>query len=112
VPPAKGKEPVSSPPAVDGWPFDAAQAASLRDGAGLPPAKSIDLGNGVQLELVLVPAGTFVMGDPAGAADEHPLTPVQVEKPFYMGRIEITNEQFAAFDPEHENGVIDQHNKD
>ena len=30
----------------------------------LPPTKTLDLGNGVNMELVLIPAGKFVMGTP------------------------------------------------
>jgi hypothetical protein len=30
----------------------------------LPPTKTLDLGNGVDLDLVLIPAGKFVMGTP------------------------------------------------
>jgi len=31
---------------------------------GLPPTKTIDLGNNVTMEMVLIPAGTFTMGTP------------------------------------------------
>jgi formylglycine-generating enzyme required for sulfatase activity len=30
----------------------------------LPPSKTLDLGNGVKMELVLIPAGKFIMGTP------------------------------------------------
>jgi hypothetical protein len=38
--------------------------AAYAQRAGLPPTKQIDLGNGVTLDLVLIPAGQFIMGTP------------------------------------------------
>jgi len=70
------------------------------------------LGGGVKLELVLIPAGEFVMGDPAGWADEAPQTRIRIDRPFWMGRFEITNDQFAIFDPTHDSGFISVFNKD
>jgi formylglycine-generating enzyme required for sulfatase activity len=42
------------------------------------------------------------MGDKDGQPDEFPLTTVTIEKPFWMGKFEITNEQYAQFDPSHD----------
>ncbi len=52
-------------------------------------------------EMVVVPAGSFVMGSPAGERDrthhEGPQRTVQVNVPFAAGKYEITRVQFAAF---------------
>ena len=95
-----------------GWPFDAAEARRRQVAAGVPPQTKVELAPGVTLDLALVPAGEFVMGDAAGCADEQPQTVVKIKKPFYMGACEITAEQFAAFDPAHDNGYISVFNKD
>jgi formylglycine-generating enzyme required for sulfatase activity len=64
--------------------------------------KTVDLGGGVALRLVRIPAGRFVMGDAGGEPDEWPLTRVVIDKPFWMGAGEVTNEQFRRFDPQHD----------
>ena len=52
------------------------------------------------------------MGDAAGEADEVPVSRVKIDKPFYMGVVEITNAQYAAFDAKHDSGVISMTSKD
>ena len=47
-------------------------------------------------DMVLIPGGTFVMGDMAGDADERPPHEVSVDA-FFIDRFEVTNTDFAAF---------------
>jgi formylglycine-generating enzyme required for sulfatase activity len=52
-------------------------------------------------EMVVVPAGTFMMGSPDDEKDrqrdEGPVHRVEIKQPFALGRFEITLDQFAAF---------------
>jgi formylglycine-generating enzyme required for sulfatase activity len=52
-------------------------------------------------EMVVVPAGSFVMGSPEGeqgrSADEGPQHVVAIARPFAAGKFEVTVDQFAAF---------------
>jgi formylglycine-generating enzyme required for sulfatase activity len=72
--------------------------------------------NSLGMEFVRIESGTFSMGyDGAelpkdvtdkswlafGDADERPVHDVTVSRPFYMGVVEVTNEQYEAFDPDH-----------
>jgi formylglycine-generating enzyme required for sulfatase activity len=86
---------------VPGWPFDAAEAQK-RQAAGGPSMRTVDLGNGLKLELVRIPGGTYAMGDPAGYPDERPQAAVTIDRAYWMGKFEITNEQYALFDPTHD----------
>jgi formylglycine-generating enzyme required for sulfatase activity len=74
--------------------------------------KEIDLGEGLAMKFLLIPAGTFVMGDLAGFEDEWRQAVVTIPRPFYLGRFEVTNRQFAAFNPQHDSGYIDARGKD
>ena len=58
-----------------------------------------DLGNGVSLEMILIPAGKFVMGSPKkekGRWDDETQHEVTLTKSFYMGKYEVTQEQWEA----------------
>ena len=109
--PAKKPDPIVPPPepapekvVCPGWPFDAAEA-KRRQSAAAQTTRSVDLGGGVRLEMVYVPAGEFVMGDKDGTSDERPLARVRIDRPFWMSRFEITNRQFQQFDPAHDSGL-------
>ncbi|MGD0090939.1 MAG: SUMF1/EgtB/PvdO family nonheme iron enzyme [Planctomycetota bacterium] len=67
---------------------------------GLEPAISLGLGNGVKLELVLIPAGKFVMGSPETEKDrrnDETQHEAEISQPFYMGKYEVTVAQFGRF---------------
>jgi formylglycine-generating enzyme required for sulfatase activity len=70
-----------------------------------PGTLAVDLGGGITLDLVRVPAGEFVMGQGDGAADERPCAVVKVARDVWIGRCEVSNEQFTRFDPAHESGL-------
>jgi len=96
---------------IEDWPFSAEQAAQMQKLAGTVD-KTLDLGGGASMQFVLIPPGKFVMGLADGFADESPQSVATIERPFYMGRFEVTNAQYACFDPEHDNGVINERWKD
>jgi formylglycine-generating enzyme required for sulfatase activity len=72
------------------------------------PIDQAALNRNVTLKMVPIPAGSFVMGDAAGFEDEHPLRPVEIEKPFWMLTTEVTNEMYALYDPLHDSRHIDR----
>ena len=58
-----------------------------------------DLGQGIKLEMVLIPAGKFMMGSPESEnargiyETQHEVT---LTKPYYMGKYEVTQEQYES----------------
>ncbi|MEE8451934.1 MAG: SUMF1/EgtB/PvdO family nonheme iron enzyme [Thermoguttaceae bacterium] len=101
-------EPVAAPRPLNlgliDWPFSAEKAAEKQTALG-DVRRTIDLGGKLTLELVLIPSGLFVMGSLDGPGDERPRTKVHIEKPFWIGVHEISNAQYARFDPRHDSHV-------
>ncbi|MGA2257867.1 MAG: formylglycine-generating enzyme family protein [Thermoguttaceae bacterium] len=66
----------------------------------LPKEVTVDLGNAVKLEMVLIPLGEFKMGSPDSDKDaypgEKPQHRVRITKPFYLGKYLVTQKQWET----------------
>ena len=82
-------------------------ACSRQDEAGAKPQRTVDLGGGVTMELILIPPGTFDMGSDKWQPAEKPVHKVTLKKAFYIGKYEVTQEQWQAV-----MGANDSHFKD
>lgn len=94
----KNNPPLTNVPKQTYVPWDGKE--SVTDYArrhGLQTTRTLTLGGGVNLELVLVPAGRFTMGSPESESDrksdeiQHQVT---ISRPFYLGKNEVTQKQF------------------
>jgi formylglycine-generating enzyme required for sulfatase activity len=65
-----------------------------------PKQVTVDLGKGIKLEMVLIPAGEFMMGSPVSDKDgfdwEKPQHRVRITKPFYLGKYLVTQQEWEA----------------
>ena len=80
-------------------PANAMPAPAIPAG-GLPPGLSAPddatFVNSIGMIFVLIPTGEFMMGSNAGDYDEKPVHQVRISQPFYLGKYEVTQEQWQA----------------
>lgn len=73
---------------------------SAQEKEDLPQSFTEDLGNGVKLEMLLIPKGGFLMGSPDSDSDadddEKPQHRVEITQEFYLGKYQITQGQWQA----------------
>jgi formylglycine-generating enzyme required for sulfatase activity len=81
----------AAPPSVSAQPVE----TKIRAGDARAPSLTVDLGNGVKMEFVPVQAGSFQMGSDKND-DEKPPHRVTISQPFYLGKYEVTQEQWQA----------------
>ena len=74
--------------------------------------KEIELAPGIKMTFVRIPAGQFVMGSYRGQSDTRPTAKVKIDKAFWMGELEVTNQQFNVIFPDHDSRFVDQQWKD
>ena len=92
-----------------GFPLPPAEASRLQEANPAGARQVIDLGNGVKMPMAWIPSGEFVMGGIDGAPDERPRSLAGVSRPFWIATTEVTNSQYAQFDPQHDTRYIDMH---
>jgi formylglycine-generating enzyme required for sulfatase activity len=77
-----------------------AAPTSPSESAANPPASAARerITNIIGMEFVLIPAGSFTMGDDGESADddEKPRHRVTISQPFYLGKYEVTQMQWAV----------------
>ncbi|MCY2940743.1 MAG: bifunctional serine/threonine-protein kinase/formylglycine-generating enzyme family protein [Planctomycetota bacterium] len=73
--------------------------STLAKSLNLPAEEKVNLGNGVSLDMVLIPAGKFMMGSPASEVNRYPNETqheVTLTTPFYVGKYEVTQDQWQT----------------
>lgn len=96
---------------VKGWPFAPDRVKEMLTDEK-ETVKVLEIAPGVQMTFVRIPAGEFVMGSYHGEPDTYPTTKVKIDKAFWMGELEVTNQQYNTIFPQHDSRYVDQQWKD
>lgn len=104
--PAAVLEPAPIPDIATFPSFAEEEAPAPRPAPAACDIVSIEIANGVTLEMVPVQPGTFTMGSDQGYPNERPAHTRVIETGFLMGRYEVTNRQYQCFDPAHDSGLV------
>ena len=92
TPPQPRGIPSIKQPAND-WAFSPQQAMARQVSLG-DYQDAIDLGNGIDMPMMLIPSGEF-----ASASDQ---TKIRINDPYWISAYEITNQQYQLFNPSHD----------
>ena len=109
--PSKSGDAVPTPARESGPTPEPSDVSEPTKGPGIPTRRTVKIGGGIMMDMIFVPAGSFMMGSRLTAADtaaryggseesytdEQPHHRVRINSPFYVGRHEVTVAQFKRF---------------
>jgi formylglycine-generating enzyme required for sulfatase activity len=101
VPEFKESQAAVTPPTPEKSSVQTVSASSVPPPSVALPRRTVTLPGAIQLDLVQIPAGSLEI--PQEKADSK--RRIATEKPYWMGVTEITNEQYACFDPKHDSRI-------
>jgi formylglycine-generating enzyme required for sulfatase activity len=111
-------KPVARPPvevSCPDWPLTTEQATTLQAGTGGEIRRNEVLVErkgrtpAIAIDLVRIPAGSFVMGANDDAPDAYPPHKATIERPFWMSAREVSLALFRLFKSSHDNGTFNGH---
>ncbi len=82
-------------------PFDAEEARAHQQAWAEHLGVEVEIENSIGMKMTLIPPGEFMMGSPESEegrwGDEGPQHRVRITRPFYLGKYQVTVEEFRAF---------------
>ena len=97
---------------INRWCFDENAAKEMQQQTAPQADFSIEIKPGVSMKFVWIPAGTYMKGTDNGRRYAENHKEVNIDKGFWMGELEVTNQQYVALNPEHDSRYIGQQWKD
>lgn len=94
------------------WGFDSSVAQRMQQDDVKNVEKVIEIAPGISMTFVWIPKGAFVCGTDCGSRGLTDYRKVKIDKGFWMGKLEVSNEQYRALCPNHDSRYIGQQWKD
>ena len=97
---------------VKKWSFDVQTATRMQKEASPAPEKVVELAPGISMRFVWIPKGSYMKGKDTGSLYPVDYAKASIDKGFWMGCMEVSNEQYKVLCPEHDSRYIGQQWKD
>lgn len=94
------------------WCFDSGTAIRKQKNEKNNPRMSLQITPEIRMDFVWIPAGEYMMGRDTGGKEPEKYQKRTIERGFWMGTLEVTNQQYEALCPEHDSRYIGQQWKD
>lgn len=90
---------------VKNWPMK--NAADVQTWLGCY-RKTIEIDDGIYINMIKVPAGKFIMGSTRNK-DEMPKCEVNIDRSFWIAEFEVSNQLYRLYDPKHDSRTEHRH---
>ncbi len=108
----KNQKTKSTDKKLQSWHFNPEEAVRMQKEETNQSERIIEITPGITMVFTRIPAGTFMKGTDNGSGKAVDHRKINIEKGFWMGKLEVSNAQYHAFYPEHDSRFIGQQWKD